>query len=193
MPNSELGLACSNLPKREYNQGTTVNDISNESIVAIATVIQNSRTIFTTIELPIEIGTNTITITKVIAITVSTISFEPSKAARTLFLPISIWRCIFSKTTIASSTKIPTTNERATKLIRLRVKPKKYIPIKAAISEVGIDTITIRALRKLCKKKNITTATKTIAKTKSNITELAACRVNSLVSSANNIFTPSFL
>ena len=89
-PNRELELACSNFPKREYSQGTTVNDISNDSIVAMATVIQNSLTIFTTMLFPIEIGTNTTTITKVIAITVSTISLDPSKAARTLFLPISI-------------------------------------------------------------------------------------------------------
>ena len=100
---------------------------------------------------------------------------------------------MFSKTTIASSTKIPTTIERATRLIRFSVKPKKYIPIKAAISEVGIETITISALRKLCRKKYITTATNTIAKTRSNITEFAACRVNSLVSSASCSFTFSFL
>ena len=91
-PKNELGFACSNFPNLEYNQGTTVKDINNESIVAIATVKQNSRNTFTTIALPNEIGTNTTTITKVIAITVSTISLEPSKAARTLFLPISIWR-----------------------------------------------------------------------------------------------------
>ena len=59
--------------------------------------------------------------------------------------------------------------------------------------EVGIDTITIIALRRLWRKKNITTATNTIANIKSDITELAASKVNSLVSSANSIFTPSFL
>ena len=94
---------------------------------------------------------------------------------------------------MASSTKIPTTRESATKLIRFSVKPKKYIPIKAAIREVGIETMTMSALRKLWRKKNITTATSTIANTRSNITELAACRVNSLVSSANCSFTFSFL
>jgi len=36
-PKNELGFACSNFPNREYNQGTTVKDINNESIVAIAT------------------------------------------------------------------------------------------------------------------------------------------------------------
>ena len=55
-----------------------MKDINKESRVAIATVKQNSFTTFTTIELPIEIGTNTTTITMVIAITVRTISLDPS-------------------------------------------------------------------------------------------------------------------
>ena len=99
---------------------------------------------------------------------------------------------MFSNTTIASSTKIPTTNERPSKLIKFNVYPINEIPIKVAINEAGIDTITIAALRKLCKKNNITNATKKIARNKSCITLSAAVKVNSLLSFATFNFKFDF-
>jgi hypothetical protein len=123
------------------------------------------------------IGKNTTTITKVIDTTVKPISLVASDAALTLFLPISMCRWIFSSTTIASSTRIPTTSDSPNKDIKFRVKPNKLIPINVAINEAGIDTITINALRKLCKKKSITKATRITARIKSWITASADSRV----------------
>src|SRR5690606_35892837 len=166
------------------SQGIMVKEAKNENPVAIMTVTQNCLIMFDTRSFPIEIGKNTTTITKVIAMTVNPISAAPSYAARTLFLPISMCLWMFSRTTMASSTNIPTTRERATKLIRFRVYPIKYIPIKVAISDEGIATITISAFLKLCKNNIITAATRKIAKNRSKITWLAAVRVNSLLSLA---------
>ena len=58
----------------------------------------------------------------------------------------------------------------------------RYMPIKAAINEAGIETITINAFLTLCKNNNIIIATRTIAKNKSKITWLADSNVNVVVS-----------
>ncbi|MCY1533748.1 hypothetical protein D9M68_690920 [compost metagenome] len=113
------------------------------------------------------IGKNTTTITRVIETTVKPISRVASAAARTLFFPISMCRWIFSSTTMASSTRIPTTSDKPNNDIRLRVKPNRLMPINVAINEAGIDTMTINALRKLCRKNSITKATNTTANIKS--------------------------
>src|SRR5690606_36856739 len=78
LPKSECLLICDNLPKREYNQGTNVNDTSKDNNVATTTVMQNCLKISETNPEDIAIGKNTTTITKVIAVTVNPISFAPS-------------------------------------------------------------------------------------------------------------------
>src|SRR5690606_3786305 len=77
-PKKDFALICSNLPKREYNQGTTVKETNNDSKVEIITVTQNCARIFATRPVDIAIGKNTTTITNVIADTVNPISFAPS-------------------------------------------------------------------------------------------------------------------
>ena len=124
-------------------------------------------------------GKNTTTSTKVIAKAVKPISFLPSKAACLLFLPISRCLKIFSSTTMESSTRIPITRDIASKVIRLKVKLKAYIKISVVIKEAGMATITIIALRKLCKKSSIITATKITARPISSITSLTASIVKS--------------
>src|SRR5690606_11031856 len=120
-PKNDRWLICDNLPIREYNQGTMVKDTKKDSNVDTITVTQNCRKISETNPDDIAIGRNTTTITSVIAETVKPISFAPSKAARTLSFPISIWRWMFSITTMASSTKIPTTNDKPKSDIRFNV------------------------------------------------------------------------
>src|SRR5690606_29777237 len=120
-PKNDFLLICDSLPMREYSQGTIVKDTKNDNKVATMTVTQNWRRISDTSPDDIAIGRNTTTITKVIAETVKPISFAPSKEARTLFLPISIWRWIFSITTMASSTRIPTTNDNPKSDIKFNV------------------------------------------------------------------------
>ena len=55
-------------------------------------------------------GMNTAASEKVIDMMVKPISREPSSAASSTPLPISMWRTIFSSMTIASSTTKPTAN-----------------------------------------------------------------------------------
>src|SRR5690606_34659612 len=78
LPKIEVSLKYSNLPKREYNHGTTVNDTNNDNNVDIITVTQNCARILATKPVDIAIGKNTTTITNVIAVTVNPISDAPS-------------------------------------------------------------------------------------------------------------------
>src|SRR5690606_8474117 len=173
-PKKECLLICDNFPKREYNHGTNVNDTNRDNNVATTTVTQNWRKISDTNPDDIAIGRNTTIITRVIAVTVNPISFAPSNAARTLFLPISIWRWIFSITTMASSTTIPTTNESPNSVIRFSVYPKRFKAMNVPINDNGIAKLAIPASRKLCRKNSIINTTRTTAIAKSIITWFAA-------------------
>src|SRR5690606_20202307 len=176
-PKNELLSTCESLPKREYSQGTIVNDTRNESNVETSPGTQNWRKISETKPEDIAIGKNTTTITHVIADTVNPISLAPSKDARTLSLPISIWRWIFSITTSASSTKIPTTNDSPKSDIRFSVYPNIFKKIKVAINDNGIAITAINASRKLCRKNNMMNATNAMAIIRSCITLFAAVNV----------------
>src|SRR5690606_26039907 len=92
LPKKVCLLIWDSLPIREYNHGTTVKETKKDNRVDTITVTQNWRRISETKPDDIAIGKNTTTITKVIADTVKPISFAPSYAALTLFLPISMWR-----------------------------------------------------------------------------------------------------
>ena len=83
------------------------------------------------------VGKNTAIRVNVVAITASPISSAASIAASYGVLPILRCRMIFSISTIASSTRIPTTSDIASKVTVLRVKPKKYIPIRAGKIDRG--------------------------------------------------------
>ena len=69
------------------------------------------------------IGTNTTTIEKVVAATARPISLVPSWAAVKWSFPISTWRTMFSRTTIASSIRMPITSDSAISVMVFSVKP----------------------------------------------------------------------
>src|SRR5690606_8429968 len=91
-PKNEDELICSNRPKREYNQGTTVKDTKKDNPVEIITVTQNCAKMLATNPVETAIGKNTTIITKVMALTVKPISLAPSYVARTLYIPITMYR-----------------------------------------------------------------------------------------------------
>ena len=70
-------------------------------------------------------GRNTATTESVVASTARPISLVPSSAAWWCDLPIWRWRMMFSRTTMASSIRMPTASDRAIIVIMLSVKPRK--------------------------------------------------------------------
>ena len=82
-------------------------------------------------------GRKTARIVKVVAMTARPISAVPSRAARIGSLPISMWRKMFSRTTTASSMRMPMTSDSAISDIMLKVKPATYMKKNVAMTDVG--------------------------------------------------------
>ena len=82
-------------------------------------------------------GINTATRDKVMESTVKPISREPIKAASKGFTPISMWRTIFSNTTIASSTTKPTERVKAIRVKLLRLKLSKCMTPNVPMIDMG--------------------------------------------------------
>ena len=61
------------------------------------------------------------------------------------------WRSMFSTSTMASSTKIPTTSDKASKVTTLMENPRAHMPMKAGNTDKGkatADTNVARMSRK---------------------------------------------
>ena len=82
-------------------------------------------------------GTNTATIENVVAATARPISAVPLRAAVMRSAPRSMWRTMFSRTTMASSISTPMARLRPSRLMKLSVKPHSQTAMKAAITDVG--------------------------------------------------------
>jgi len=82
-------------------------------------------------------GTNTATIENVVAATARPISSVPSCDAVTWSFPISMWRTMFSRTTMASSIRTPIESERPRRDIVLSVNPKAQTAMNAASTLTG--------------------------------------------------------
>ena len=75
----------------------------------------------------------------------------------------AINRSTFSSTTMASSTTMPMASTMANKVSVLMENPNSHSPAKVPISEIGTATIGISVARQLCKNKNTTAITSTMA------------------------------
>ena len=83
------------------------------------------------------IGMKTATMEKVVAATARPISSVPSCDALKWSFPISMWRTMFSRTTIASSIRMPIASERPSSDMVLSVKPNAQTAMKLASTEIG--------------------------------------------------------
>ena len=93
----------------------------------------------------IAVGRNTTTRLMVVAMTASAISLTASSVASRIGLPM--WRCrsIFSISTMASSTRMPTTTASASSVTVLSEKPRKAIAAKVGRIDSGraADAISV--------------------------------------------------
>ncbi|MCY1529078.1 hypothetical protein D9M68_642060 [compost metagenome] len=91
------------------------------------------------------------------------ISRAPLIAASNGFMPSSIWRKMFSSTTIASSTTRPMASTMASRVSVLIEKPNRYISAQAPTSDTGMVTMGMMLARRLRRKKKITSTTRAMA------------------------------
>ena len=120
-----------------------------ENATAKATVRPNCLKNWPMVSPILPIGTNTAIKLRDVAKIASVSSSVASLAATNGVCPISIWRKIFSITTIASSIKMPTARLKAISDILFSVKPITFIIKKVAIIDVGIHRPPIIVARKL--------------------------------------------
>ena len=97
-------------------------------------------------------------------------------------MPSSMWRKMFSSTTIASSTTRPIASTIASSVSVLIVKPNSAISANAPISATGIVTSGMIVARKLRRKKKITSTTSTTASAIVRNTDLIERSMNTDVS-----------
>ena len=84
---------------------------------------------------------------------------------------------MFSRTTIESSTRMPTVSVRPIRLIMFRLKPRKYMTPSVATRLVGMDRITMSVLRKVCRKTSSTRPVSKTAMLSSRVTSFRLWRV----------------
>ena len=104
------------------------------------------------------------------------ISAAPSKIACSTSLPISRLRLMFSISTVASSTKMPTASARPPSVMMLMVWPKLLRTMRETSTESGMETAMMRVLRQLPKKIRIMIAVRQAAISASTTTSLMAAR-----------------
>ena len=115
-------------------------------------------------------GMNTATIEKVVAATARPISAVPCSAAVTRSAPRSMWRTMFSRTTMASSISTPMAKDRPNSVMKFRVKPHSHTAMKAVSTEVGRDSAVISVERQEFRNRYTTNTVSTAPSTSASIT-----------------------
>ena len=142
--------------------GVSTRATISEAITASAAVQPNCLKNLPAMPLMKAVGRNTAISVKVVAITASPISSAASIAACIGVLPMRRWRTMFSTSTMASSTRMPTTSDSASSVTTLIEKPSRYMPMKAGITDSGSATAETKVARQ-SRKNSQTTSTAKIA------------------------------
>ncbi len=138
--------------------GVVVSEITSEIITAADSVTANSRNRRPTCPPMNSSGMNTATSDRLIESTVKPTSRAPSKAACMRSMPFSMWRAVFSSTTIASSTTKPVATVSAISDRLFRLNPSSHITPKVPSSETTVATAGITVARTL-RRNTLTTST----------------------------------
>ena len=117
--------------------GSSVNDTNSDTSTANATLTPNWKKMRPIIPPMNATGMNTAITAIVVENTARPISLVPSLAAWWCSFPISMWRTMFSRTTIASSIRSPIASDNASSVIVFSVKPNRNMPKNAEMTEIG--------------------------------------------------------
>ena len=179
----------SRLSRNAHIIGVVVREISSEIITAAERVTANSRNSRPTWPPMNSNGMKTATRLTLIDTTVKPTSRAPSSAASNRFMPASMWRLVFSSTTMASSTTKPAATVSAIRLRLLRLKPSRYIAPKVPSSETMVATAGMMVARPLRRKALTTSTTKMMAISRVTSISCRASRIERVASDATSIFT----
>ena len=124
-------------------------------------------------------GTKTMQMESVETKAGAAICCAPSSTARTSGFFMAMLRCVFSISTVASSTRMPTASAMPPKVITLMVSPSRLRMASEVRIESGIEMHTMMVLRQLPRNSRIIRAVRNAAITASRTTPLIAARTNS--------------
>ena len=142
--------------------GVVVSEMTSDIKTAADSVTANSRNKRPTCPPMNSSGINTATSDRLIDNTVKPTSRAPSSAALKRSMPASMWRLVFSSTTIASSTTKPVATVSAIRLRLLSEKPSKYMTLKVPSSDTMVATAGMMVARTLRKNALTTSTTSTM-------------------------------
>ena len=137
-----------------------VRETNRETPMATLSVTANSRKRRPTMPGNMRMGMKTATSEALIESTVKPISLAPSMVAAKGFIPPSIWRAMFSMTTMASSTTKPVEMVRAMRDKLSRLYPKRYITPNVPTSERGTAILGMMVAQTLRRKTKTTRMTR---------------------------------
>ena len=135
-------------------------------------------------------GANTATIEKVVAATAIPISLVPSNAAVMWSLPISTWRTMFSRTTMASSIRMPMASDSPSSDMVLRVKPQAQTAMKAESTDTGSARPVITVERQELRNTKTTSTVSSAPSISASSTLRTELRTRSPASRTTDSFTP---
>ena len=147
------------LSSHAHIMGVAVRETTMEMAMATERTTANSRNRRPTTPLIIRMGMKTAISEMLIDKTVKPISSAPLRAACIGFMPFSMWRVMFSITTIASSTTNPVAMVSAISERLSRVYPIRYIAPNVAMMDTGTDTLGMNVDQPLRRKTNTTKIT----------------------------------
>ena len=158
--------------------------MTSEIITAADSVTANSRNSRPICPSMNSSGMNTATSDRLIDSTVKPTSRAPSSAASTRSMPFSMWRIVFSSTTMASSTTKPVATVSAIRLRLFRLKPSRYITPKVPSSDTTVATAGTMVARTLRKNSPTTSTTSTIEIIRVNSISASDARMELVLSDA---------
>ena len=157
--------------------GVVVRETARETRMATDKVTENSRNKRPTMPPMSKRGMNTATKETLMERTVKPISCAPCNAACMGPMPCSMYRMMFSITTMASSTTKPVEMVRAMRDKLSKLKPARYITPKVPIKETGTTTLGMNVARRLRKNANTTRTTRKMAITRVTSTSRTEARM----------------
>src|ERR1035438_9258099 len=157
--------------------GVVVSEISIDTMMAVDSVIANSRNRRPTMPAMRRIGIKTAISDMLMDKMVKPISFEPWNAAFIGGMPASRRRDMFSITTIASSTTKPVEIVNAISERLSMLKPNRYITAKVPMSETGTATVGMSVARQLRGKMKTTRITRMTERMRVLSTSLTEARM----------------
>ena len=171
--------------------GSSENETKSDTATAQAMVSANGLNHWPETPDMNAMGTNTARIDSVVAVTARPISSVPSRAAVKWSLPISRWRTMFSRTTMASSIRMPIASDRPSSDMVLSVKPATHTAMNDASTDTGSARPVMTVERQELRKRNTTSTVRMAPSINASCTLRTAASTRTPASRTTSMVVPA--